>query len=474
MSARILVVDDMPANVKLFEAKLSREYYDVTTAFSGAEALGKISQDPPDLILLDVMMPDMDGFEVCRRIRANNAWAHIPIIMVTALTDTASRVTGLEAGADDFLSKPINDLALFARVRSLLRLKMIMDEWRGRERSAGRLISSEALPDLSGDTNWNPRILIVEDSRIDFDRAKTSLGAGARVTGRATGAEGLALASEEDFDLIIISLTLIEEDGLRLCSQLRSNEKTRHVPILMMADDSEITRVSRGLELGANDYILKPIEPAELMARARTQVRRKRWQDRLWQRYEESLSMALIDPLTGIFNRRHFDIQMPQLTMRCREGGKPLTCIILDIDKFKSVNDTWGHPVGDVVLKEVATRAGRVLGNRDLLIRLGGEEFVIVSPECDLAGSYLLAEKVRHAIGSDPVEVATGTGQLDVTVSLGVAELAPGETSSDLLRRADDALYRAKREGRNRTIADGISDADLSHVLRAGGRSCAA
>src|SRR3546814_2951801 len=130
MTARILVVDDIPANVKLLEVKLTAEYFDVVTASDGPSALDRAHSDAPDLILADVMMPGMDGFELCRRLKADPETSHIPLVMVTALSDVSDRVRGLEAGADDFLTKPVNDIALFARVRSLARLKQMMDELR--------------------------------------------------------------------------------------------------------------------------------------------------------------------------------------------------------------------------------------------------------------------------------------------------------------------------------------------------------
>src|SRR5205807_8569631 len=151
MSGRVLVVDDVEANVKLLEAKLSSEYFDVLTASNGHAALQIVDTELPDVILLDVMMPRMDGFEVCRQLKTSRRTADIPVVMVTALSDVASRLRGLEAGADDFLTKPVNDIALFARVRSLVRLKRMMEEWRLREGICGRFAARDtALAEDSG------------------------------------------------------------------------------------------------------------------------------------------------------------------------------------------------------------------------------------------------------------------------------------------------------------------------------------
>ncbi|MDE1146620.1 MAG: PleD family two-component system response regulator [Azospirillaceae bacterium] len=461
MSARVLVVDDVLPNVKLLAAKLTREYFDVITASSGPEALEKIKAQAPDIVLLDVMMPGMDGFEVCERIRSDPAIMHIPVVMVTALSDIADRVRGLEAGADDFLTKPVNDVALFARVRSLVRLKMMMDEWRLRESTSGQLgmlVSTDSMHNQSAE---GANVLVVEDSSIDLDKiTETLVRDRGHVVSADTCAGGLEQALAGDFDFIVISLTLMREDGLRLCSQLRSQEKTRQVPVLLVADETDIDRVAKGLELGANDYLIKPIDRNELMARARTQIRRKRYQDRLRANYEQSLSLALTDSLTGLFNRRYLSAHLPRLLDRGGDNHKPVAALLFDIDHFKVVNDTYGHGVGDEVLKEVALRASRNLRNFDLVARLGGEEFVVVMPDTDLAAGVLVAERLRRRIAETPFPVTADVGEITVTISVGVA-VATGapdsrtETGDGLLRRADMALYEAKRAGRNRVVTDG-------------------
>ncbi|ACI98936.1 PleD family two-component system response regulator [Rhodospirillum centenum] len=463
MSARVLVVDDVVPNVKLLAAKLTREYFDVITAYGGPEALDKIRSQSPDIVLLDVMMPGMDGFEVCERIRSDPSVMHIPVVMVTALSDVADRVRGLEAGADDFLTKPVNDVALFARVRSLVRLKMMMDEWRLRESTSGQLGMLVATDSVQTQSAENSRILVVEDSSIDMDKIRETLARDRDGVVEAENcAAALELALSQDFELVIISLTLMREDGLRLCSQLRSHERTRQVPILLLADETDMDRVAKGLELGANDYVIKPIDRNELMARTRTQVRRKRYQDRLRSNYEQSLSLALTDSLTGLFNRRYLSAHLPRLLDRGGGNQKPVAALLFDIDHFKIVNDTWGHSAGDEVLREVAVRTSRNLRNFDLVTRLGGEEFVVVMPDTDLSSAMTVAERLRRRIADEPFKVTAtaGTGEITVTISIGVAVAdgtdgdGRGESGDSLLRRADTALYRVKRSGRNRVVAD--------------------
>jgi two-component system, cell cycle response regulator len=175
MTARVLVVDDIPANVKLLEARLSAEYFDVATANSGAEALAICDRAECDIVLLDVMMPDMDGFEVCRRLKKNPATHHIPVVMVTALDQPSDRVAGLEAGADDFLTKPVSDVALIARVRSLTRLKMMTDELRMRAVTSREIGIESPEREAVAETGRNGRILVVDDRRSSYERLTAML-----------------------------------------------------------------------------------------------------------------------------------------------------------------------------------------------------------------------------------------------------------------------------------------------------------
>jgi two-component system cell cycle response regulator len=259
---------------------------------------------------------------------------------------------------------------------------------------------------------------------------------------------------DSSIELVIAGLSVADGDPLRLVSHSRTSELTRQVPILLVADESELPRLAKGLDLGANDYIIRPIDRNELTARARTQIRRKRLHDRLRENYHKSLSLALTDPLTGLYNRRYVSAHLDSLLARASEGGKGPALLLFDIDHFKRINDTWGHLAGDEVLVEIAKRAMHHVRSFDLVARYGGEEFVVLMPESNLPLALVVAERLRLSIAEQPFR-ATGTVEgIPVTISIGVATtLESGDNPTELLRRADEALYWAKNHGRNRVAS---------------------
>ena len=452
MTARVLVVDDVELNVKLLEAKLSSEYYQVIPAYNGPSALEFADSELPDIVLLDVMMPRMDGFEVCRRLKENPRTMDIPVVMVTALSDIADRLRGLEAGADDFLTKPVNDIALFARVRSLVRLKRMMEELRLREEVCGRFGSQDEQTG-PGEGARGARILLVEQQGFGASRIADTLAPIAEsVRQVGTGDEAQA-ALDESVELIILSLSIPDSDPLRLVSQWRASECFRQLPILLLADEGELPRLAKGLDLGANDYLVRPVDRNELIARVRSQVRRKRLQDRLRENYRRSLSLALTDELTGLYNRRYVVAHLEELVARIQADDAIDTALMMfDVDHFKAVNDQFGHPGGDDALRQLADRAVRGVRSIDLVARLGGEEFVVVMPETTLEGAITVAERLRCAVAAEPFVIHATGERRPITISAGIAVAQPGDTVDTLLQRADDALYRAKNSGRNKVV----------------------
>ena len=257
MTAQILVVDDIPANVKLLEAKLNSEYYDVLTADNGEAAIEMVKEHKPDLVLLDVMMPGIDGFETCRRLKADAAVSHIPVVMVTALSDISDRVNGLEAGADDFITKPINDTALFARVRSLVRIKVLMDELRLRDKTGAQMgVLDDSENSFTSDVSGS-HIVLIDDDMVQTKKMYETLIDSYRVTVIENPAEAVdsITALGKDIDIVLVSTQFYDVDGLRLATQIKNIEPIRHVPIVLLVDEQETDLMLKGLELGINDYL---------------------------------------------------------------------------------------------------------------------------------------------------------------------------------------------------------------------------
>lgn len=456
MTARVLVVDDTFPNVKLLEAKLTAEYFDVVTAMNGPDALTICEQGLCDIVLLDVMMPGMDGFEVCRRLKNSPQTAHLPVVMVTALDQPSDRLKGLDAGADDFLTKPVDDTALLARVRSLVRLKAVTDELRTRALASREYgLIGDPLVLATAENGLDGRILLVDDRPSSYERLAGSLSQYHQVTVETDAAQALARAAEEEFDVAIISLDLADADGLRVGSQLRSLERTRNIAVLMLAEADDQKRILRGLEIGMNDFLTRPVDRNELLARVRSQTRRKRFSDKLREAVQESMEMAVTDALTGLHNRRYLDTQFTALFDESLRRGKHLSVLVMDIDKFKPINDTFGHDAGDEVLREFAKRIRSQTRGIDIVARFGGEEVVVLVPDTGLDIARIVAERIRAHVECETFAIHNETRRVPVTVSIGVASRQPGDTSpQDMLKRADLALYRAKDQGRNQVVAD--------------------
>jgi two-component system, cell cycle response regulator len=454
MTARVLVVDDILANIRLLEARLTSEYFEVLTALSGREALDVLSRERVDVVLLDVMMPGMDGYEVCRHIKSNAKTRHLPVVMVTALDQRSDRVQGLEAGADDFLTKPVDDIALVTRVKNLARLKLLNDEMLMRASTTQQMGVASAGITAWAEAGRGGRIMVVDDVVRSAQRTVAALDAVHTCSVVDDLQHAMASLEADDFDCLVVSLGMTQADGLRLCSQVRAVQRTRHLPIIMIVDAGDDARLLRGLDMGVNDYVMRPLDENEILARVRTQVARKRHTDVLRSSIEQSVEASITDSLTGLHNRRYMESHLKSLVQNARESGRPISLLVADIDFFKKVNDTYGHDAGDAVLREFAARFRRNTRGIDLACRLGGEEFVIVMPDTELARAFQVGERLRACIAAEPFQL-NSTTKIRVTASVGLATMEQREDSFEtLFKRADQALYAAKRDGRNRVIAD--------------------
>lgn len=465
MPGRILVVDDVATNRIILKVKLTNACYEVLQAGSGTEALRMAQRDRPDLILLDMGMSDLSGLEVCRRLKADRATSEIPVVIVTSKGDTEAKLAALKAGADEFMSKPLDDMGLLARIRSLLRARGIAAELALREGTTQALGFAEPASDFAPAGHV---CIIADDDAAARDWRD---GLRARLHDRVeTCSRDRALNPDGPVpDVFVVTADLdTPGGGLLLLSDLRSRLDTRHSAIIVAVRPEAQQSATMALDLGASDLVTLPINIDELVLRLKTMMDRKRQSDRLRSKVRDGLHMAVTDPLTGLYNRRYALSHLERVRDRAAESGKCFAVMLADLDQFKSVNDTHGHAAGDEVLKAVAARLTANLRSVDLVARIGGEEFLVVLPEIAPKGAQRAAERMRTAVSADPIAVPSsgkGSGSsLIQTVSIGLAIGGGGPAGSlddldELLKRADRALYDSKEQGRNRVTLGQVTRA---------------
>ena len=455
MPGRVLIVDDVATNRLVLKARLSANYFDAVTASDGLAALEVLRKESIDVVLLDVKMPGMDGYDVCKAIKSDPQFAHIPVVMVTATNTIEEKIRGLDAGADDFLSKNIAGCVLVARIQNLVRVKIMLDELRLRD-TVFRDLGVQPSPTCD-------KLLGTAGCKVLF-----SPGCGIGPSAQSYLGMNIPVALEfcktmPDFfrrldtdapDGVVIAHKLPDGcDGLRVVSQIRATLNTRQSSIMLIVEKHTLDIGSKALEIGANDYIQAPFDAAELLARLRVHLKRKKYSDILRMDTADKLRMALRDALTGVYNRSYAIQHLEQTLRQSRASDKPFTVMMLDLDKFKRINDTYGHPAGDAVLIEFTQRLQNNLRSMDMVSRLGGEEFLVVLPEMSAADADVTAERLRAATCRMPVRLPSGK-EITMTVSIGALHCTPGcGTTESILSSADAVLYQAKETGRNKVIA---------------------
>lgn len=444
---KVLVVDDQPVNVKLLSALLLSAGYEVFKAYNGEEALKLAHEGGPDVILLDIMMPGMDGYEVTRRLKEDPETRIIPVVLVTALEAVEDKVRGLDAGADEFLSKPVNQAELLTRVRSLAKLKRLQDELRSRSEAAG----TEGIGPEEAARPDKETVLIVEDDLRAARMYSTVISAAGYDTMVAMDAEGaMGILKDTRPGVILLDIMLPDTDGLELLGRLKAEPDTDDIPVIMITALSDLETKVKGIETGADDYLVKPIDSQELIARVRASLRKNEVTRKLRSRLSVVSERSVTDPLTGLHNRRYMDEYLIRELSVAKRYGRSFSVMMLDIDHFKSVNDTFGHIAGDGVLKELAGILKGSVRASDLAARFGGEEFLVFLAGTGIDAAVIVAENIRGKVESHPF---ADVDSRPVTVSTGVTEYRPDDTDMEvIIRRADANLYKAKQSGRNRVV----------------------
>ncbi|UCF91995.1 MAG: response regulator [Desulfobacterales bacterium] len=458
---RILIVDDDPLNVKLLAAKLPPEHYEAIRAYSGEEALAKIADEAPDLILLDIMMPGIDGYETTKRLKSDPRSQDIPVILVTALDGTDDKIRGLEVGADEFLNKPVNAAELQARVKSLLRLKQYQDQLKTQIDSRSLMTAPRGeFRSIPGETDL-PSILLVEDNSKDARLIQSYLhGEAYQINVAHDGEEAISRAQQENIDLILLDILLPGIDGFEVCRVLKGMEETHNIQIVAITNLSDLESRVKGIESGADDFLIKPINKHELRARIKALVKKKAYLNRLLASHAMAVHSAITDKLTGLHNYAYFEHFLHLEVKRADRQDYAVALIMMDIDDFKQFNDRLGHLAGNAILRELGRLIKANIREIDLAARYGGEEFALVLPNTTRTGATRTAERIRQIIEANSFTYEKTRSLPRISVSLGVA-LYPFDAGNmeALIEQADSALYRAKKAGKNRVC---VGDRDLN------------
>lgn len=423
MSGKILIVDDLVTNRIILKVKLTAACHEVLQAATGEEALRLARAERPRLILLDMVLPDISGIEVCRRLRADPATRDTPVIVISASVQRESRLQALAAGADDFLAKPLNETVLMARIRSLMRAAQTDVELRLR----AEVCRDFGLSDDAAAFEHPPRIALVAGDAATARGWQAALAAHLPASyAILTPAQALAATTASGApELYLIAADLERPgDGLRLLADLRARAGAQPAGLCLAMADPGGDPAALALDLGASDLVPLPLDAEETALRLKLQLGRQRQAEALRRAVGQGLRMAAIDSLTGLYNRRYALAHMDRIAALSVQDGTRFAVMVLDIDRFKAINDRYGHVVGDGVLEAVSSRLAGVLGPADLLARIGGEEFLVVLPASDPGQARATAEHLCRAVSDAPIALPGAQGQVRVTLSAGVA-LAP-------------------------------------------------
>lgn len=457
MQGKILIVDAIATNRIMLKVKLTSVFYQVVQASTVAAAAQLAREHAPELVISALFLPDGDAAELCGILRQSPLTEHIPIMAIGSRPNADTRMATLAAGVHDVVLKPIDDMLLLGRVRSLIRAHNAAAEWQMREDTSRALGLAEPSADFEP---MDHCVLVTADHKSHTWAAQLRPIMRSKLT--CATAKGIMQSIEVEAVPDIFVLVLPEDPqkaaaALSLISTLRANASTRHAGVLVLQTTPNPALATNALDLGADDLMTDGFEPVELALRLKALSRRKRMGEQMRATVRTGLKAAVVDPLTGLHNRRYAMPHLARIADHARATGRPFAVMVADLDHFKRINDVYGHASGDAVLTQVAQRLRTSMRAVDMVARIGGEEFMIVMPGTTLADARIAAIRICNDISQSGFDIPGHDQPIDVTISIGMAiggVLNEGTASGPddgetLLDHADKALYSAKMRGRN-------------------------
>ena len=468
----VLITDDAPEIVIVVAAILEKEGYLVLKSYSGEECIALSNSNRPDIILLDVMMPDIDGFKVCERLKNDSNTKDIPVVFITSKVETKDKIKGLSRGAIDYITKPFNPDELKARVRSHLQTKIMQDELRDTNNILTEYLRTATLTNnyfenITKLVNLDEVMLITQKyfAEIFEDVERFSIWLYneynnefilevAQQTGLKNQITSIRVDDSPIMKKTLESKEVVVENNFKNSDIYNSKTEKRYkdakfMCLPLIVEGKVLAIVNLTSKKDGNDFTIydqqKAISICQILAN-------KIENCQLYKRIEQ---MSITDSLTNLYNRQFLDSRLSKEFARVLRTHESFTIIMADIDFFKKINDTHGHQKGDWVLKQFSNILLSCIREADFASRYGGEEFVITLPTTNLKGGIKLAEKIRSTVEKS-LTLDEGDNRRPVTVSLGVASLQNSnyKNPDELLKAADDALYRAKQSGRNQVCYD--------------------
>ncbi|WP_370231319.1 diguanylate cyclase [Cognatishimia sp.] len=454
MSGKLLVVDHVAANRATMHMRLSGAFYDVLQACDLQEARQHLSGDRPDMVLIDSKMPDEDPLRFCRALRASPKTAHLPVLLLSGKDDRGYRIRALKAGADDVLVRPVENGILLPRLRSLMRRNEFSQDSLVPRDTAQAL----GMADAQSEFQARASVLIATQDTATATtwqrilREKAPYDFSAQILDDALRSVTQSPAP----DVFVIMPDAAQPDvSLRLIAEIRARSATRHSSVLVVLNSATRALHGDALDLGAQDVMKGGFDGEEMALRISKLVQQKRLSDRLRDTLKHGLQAAVTDPLTGLFNRRYAMTHLARIAEQAAVKGGRYAVMMADLDRFKDVNDQFGHTAGDAVLVGTARRLRQALRPVDLLARMGGEEFLIAMPNVSAHTAQGFANEMCSLMRQTPVEVPGMNLGIPITMSVGVA--MGGNHNLDrsidaLMQSADRALYSAKSNGRDQVV----------------------
>jgi len=452
MAGRILIADDMATNRIILKARLNAAAYQTQQVSSGAEAIQQVRSSPPDVILVAQNLPDIDGIALCQRLRASLAALRTPIILMTSDRSRDTRLAALKAGADVVMDRLPDDTMLRARIRNLQRRSAAEQEFGDQFSRTDSFAFTEP---AQAEFTIPGQIALIAPSLSAGLKWRNGLGNKMRDHIAVLDPEHalIELDNEPSPDAVVIAENPDHPDhAMEVIADLRSRPATLRTAIVVVQDTADVARAVAALDLGVNELVDEGFDPSEIALLLRRVLARKAMNDSHREALQNSLHLASTDPLTGLFNRRYALDKLDKISRSAPQNGETYAVMVLDLDRFKRINDLYGHATGDAVLQEISARMAGCLRRNDFLARIGGEEFLAVIRTCDLVAAQKAAERLRKVVADTPVTLPGDNGKASMTVSIGVVMGGdinqPGDPAA-LVDLADRGLYVAKADGRN-------------------------